>query len=394
MTNFHEKFLHSNGNKLIYISRAMIPSHSANSIHIMKMCQAFVKIGFDTELIAPYLRGHSESCDNSIFDEYGISPIFKLKKISSITYKNNFFMNKISTANYCLSIARYLKKTKPGLVYGRYAPGCYIACHMGIPTIYEAHTKVWKRHAEHILVKKMIRNPNFVKIVVISKTLKKLFQEKYNVPDNKIIVAPDGADPIIGGSQTIKPWKGRIGCLQVGYAGSVYRGRGIGVIDKIARRMEDVDFHIIGANKRKVESHLKRIIPQNLYCHGRVPHSMIYLYLNSCDVLIAPYQSTVCIYGNEGNTADIMSPLKIFEYMACGKAIIASDMDVLHEIIDQENAMLVNSTKVDHWIKAIESMKNEEKRRILGINAANKFLNNYTWNIRAKNIIFNNNGCC
>jgi glycosyltransferase involved in cell wall biosynthesis len=300
----------------------------------------------------------------------------------------------LATATYCLSISSLFKANEtPVLFTEGMLQAVIIACRMGIPTIYEAHTKAWKRRAEHMLVKKMIRNPNFVKIVVISKSLKKLFQEKYNVPDNKIIVAPDGADPI-GGSQTIKPWKGRIGCLQVGYAGSVYRGRGIGLIDKIARRMEDVDFHIIGANKRKVESHLKRIVPQNLYCHGRVPHSMIYLYLNSCDVLIAPYQSTVCIYGNEGNTADIMSPLKIFEYMACGKAIIASDMDVLHEIIGQENAMLVNSTKVDHWIKAIESMKNEEKRRVLGINAANKFLNNYTWNIRAKNIIFNNNGCC
>jgi len=391
MTNFDQKLPRKKRAKLSYISRAKIPSHSANSVHIMKMCNAFVEIGYDTELIVPYLRCHSESCDHEIFDEYGVPSNFKLKKISSISYHENFIINKLATITYCLSINRYLKQTKPGIVYGRYAPGCYLACRMGISTIYEAHNKAWERRAEHLLVNKMIRNPNLVKIVVISKTLKNLFQEKYDIPDCKIIVAPDGADPVVD-KDVITPWKGRADCLQVGYAGSIYHGRGIGLIDKISRKMADVDFHIVGANKRKVESHLNRTVPGNLYCHGRVSHSVIYRYLNSCDVLLAPYQDAVCIYGNEGNTADVMSPLKIFEYMACGKPIIASDMKVLREILDQETAVLVNSTDIHQWVNAIESMKSREKRQSLGKIAVDKFLNNYTWNMRAQNILFNGIG--
>ena len=39
--------------KILYISKSTIPSRTANSVHVMKMCQAFSDIGHDVVLLAP-----------------------------------------------------------------------------------------------------------------------------------------------------------------------------------------------------------------------------------------------------------------------------------------------------------------------------------------------------
>jgi glycosyltransferase involved in cell wall biosynthesis len=352
----------------------------------MKMCQSFTELGYSTNLLISINKNTSINDLNHIFNDYGIDSTFSLTIIKDFQNKNKWLINKFANIFYGYSIFKIIRSWFPDIVYGRYLVGCYISCMLGIPTIYESHSKIWNHKIENLLFKIMLHNDSFVKLVVISESLKILYKKKFNIRNEQIIVAHDGADPNPD-SNIINPWPGHNGYLQVGYTGSVYRGRGIRLLVQLAERMPNVDFHFIGANKQEVGSITGIYIPDNLICHGRVPHSTIYRYLNGCDVLLAPYQNEVQIFGGGGNTSDIMSPLKIFEYMASGKTIIASDLSVLHEILDTKCAIFAKPDCVEEWIKAIEKSKDIQLRNSLGKAAFIRFTNNHSWKQRAEMIM-------
>ena len=67
--------------KIVYISNSIIPSRTANSIHVMKMCQAFADNGHEVLLLAPNYKEQNEKGINDVFDFYGVRNSFKIKKI-------------------------------------------------------------------------------------------------------------------------------------------------------------------------------------------------------------------------------------------------------------------------------------------------------------------------
>ena len=67
--------------KILYISKSIIPSRSANSIHVMKMCQALSDNGHQVVLFAPNIRSKFEKDVHNIYDYYGVKNNFKIKKL-------------------------------------------------------------------------------------------------------------------------------------------------------------------------------------------------------------------------------------------------------------------------------------------------------------------------
>ncbi len=115
----------------------------------------------------------------------------------------------------------------------------------------------------------------------------------------------------------------------------------------------------------------------------------VYVYRNSCDILLAPYQKTVFVSSKKAySTGDYMSPLKVFEYMASGKPIIASDLPVLREVLSEKNSILVSPVSVEEWVRAISLlMDNEALRNELSDASYQMLLDKYTWKKRAENAI-------
>jgi len=95
--------------------------------------------------------------------------------------------------------------------------------------------------------------------------------------------------------------------------------------------------------------------------------------------------------GGGTNLADWMSPLKMFEYMAQGKAIIASDLPVLREVLrDGENALLCDPDDPAAWAEALTGLAGQRQRLTeLGDCARRDFLNSYSWDQRARHILKN-----
>ena len=109
------------------------------------------------------------------------------------------------------------------------------------------------------------------------------------------------------------------------------------------------------------------------------------------DICILPNQKVIFANGatkSGMNLSKFTSPLKLFEYMSHKKAIIASDLPVLREVLNERNSILVEFDNENEWIEAIEKLKNPKNREKISIQALNDF-NNFTWKNRALRLINN-----
>jgi len=367
--------------KIVYIGSSTIPSRTANSIHVMKMCQAFAQNGHEVILIVPDNRANCEPDVEDVFDFYGVERCFEIVYLPLPPVKGRGLI-------YGFQAAKKTGKLQPDIVYGRNLPGCFFASLLKLPVIFESHAPI-EGFVYGNIFNKLIQKPELRKLVVITHALKDHYSNRYPFISDKIIVAPDGADPVPADAiPAVLPNKGKK--LQIGYVGHLYSGRGIDIIHQLAERCPWADFHIVGGTDKDINTYRKSTTPlANLYLHGFKPHTEAERYRIGCDVLIAPYQNKVSVGVSVYTTERWMSPLKIFEYMAAGKAIICSDIPVLREILeDGRNALLCDPEDIESWERALLILSKEKDYRIwLGETARSELLSTYSWSSRASKLI-------
>jgi glycosyltransferase involved in cell wall biosynthesis len=94
-----------------------------------------------------------------------------------------------------------------------------------------------------------------------------------------------------------------------------------------------------------------------------------------------PYERSVSVSGG-GDTVGWMSPMKMFEYMASGRLIIASDLPVLHKVLDDGNALFAAPGDVAVWARALDrAIADDALRARLGFQALED-VRRYTWRRR------------
>ncbi|MEA1955120.1 MAG: glycosyltransferase [Campylobacterota bacterium] len=361
--------------KIVYISNSIIPSRTANSVHVMKMAQAFSNNGLDTTLIVRYGNDDTQQIVSD-YKFYGVDDNFSIIKLP--------WINRIGSLTYSVLSLLKVIKIKPDLVYGRCLIGVYLASLFGFKTMYEAHSPFYNQNIfKRYVFKKLIKHKNFKKLVVISDALKDIFMQKEQVKKENIFVAHDGSD-IVDLNEKVDLNFSR---LQVGYIGHLYKGRGIDIIIEVSKILNDVDFHIVGGNIEDIDYWKSEVKHSNIIFHGHLAPSEVYKYRNSFDILLAPYQNKVAVSGGKGDTSKFMSPLKIFEYMSSKKAIVCSDLPVLREVLHENNSILVKHNDINQWIEAINKLNDIYLREKLAKNAYKDFINKYTWKKRAKEIL-------
>ncbi len=342
------------------------------------MCQAFAKFGHKVTLIAR--KPLIEYTD--IFNYYGISEHFEIVWLRCPTHK-------LGGVIYALAIRQWvMARGKPDLIYGRSLVGLLALVHTKVPIGYEVHVPP-RTFVHKLLEGYLLKQSTFSTLFTISQALRNEYLRLFPWFDsNRIYTVPDAADPLPENVLPISPWPGRKGHLQVGYVGHLYRGKGMELIIPLACRLPEMDFHIIGGTDEDLDYWKSLNIPRNLYFHGFVPHKELAKYFARLDVLLAPLQQRVTVCG-KGDIARWTSPLKIFEYMAAGKAIVASDLPVLREVFRHEvNAFLCPPEDVSAWEHTLKILQhNPDIRRKLGEAAKAEFLSKYTWTKRAEVIL-------
>jgi glycosyltransferase involved in cell wall biosynthesis len=368
---------------ICYLSSSDIPSRAANSMHVMRMCQALAQNGHCVELIAK----HGDPSDANVFAHYGIAPGFTI-----IRCQRPRFRKLLGDFQFAREVAHLVRERPwPQLFFARHIYSLASVAALPVPMMFEAHTppvNILQRTVECWVY----RQSHFKRLIVISNALKSEYRRLFPwLPAAKILVARDAADPTENTADRPPDanWPGRAGALQIGYVGHLYPGRGIGLIVSLARRVPEADFHLVGGMDQDLQRWKQIDAPINLFFHGFVAPRDLPGYFAHFDVMLAPYQQRVLGVGRKKETSRWMSPLKVFEYMAAGKPMVCSDHPVLHEVLTHRvNCWLVPPSDLEAWVQAISLLSTDSALRVaLGARARSDFNARHTWKQRAAAIL-------
>lgn len=365
--------------RIAYCPNVNIPTRAAEAVHTVKQTQWFSEIGHDVTLMVPDIPDPEAGKDPYAY--YGVEETFRIVRLPwlGVPGKRVF-------AAYLA--ARRAKREGVDLVYTRSSYVAWCAVRQGLDTVEEEHTPVEAAGATPAFAfRRAIRSDRFRRLVVISQALKAHFREEYGLPEETVMVAPEAADDV--GSVEPVPLDGNR--FKVGYVGSLFPGKGMEVIGELSRRCPWAEFHCVGGTDEDIRRWRSELGGRdNVVFHGFVPHHETARYRAAFDVLVAPYQRRVSGYGGDTtNLADWMSPMKLFEYMSSAKPIVASDLPVLREVLeDERTALLCDPDRIDDWARALERLRQDpELRRRLGGTAREAFLRNHTWENRSRKVL-------
>lgn len=343
---------------------------------------------------------------------------FKYNIIKPLKLKPNWIGELLYNFYARSSLKRSILNFKPDFIYHRYTGYTFfvaaLAKKMNTPLILEFNSfdtwklKYWeksknilKRLFQRIFLYNIVRKienynlNNADLILTVSKPLEKNLLD-LGIPGDKIFVNPNGFDPekfrpeqkdsnkckeirrkfnadnkkvIIGFSGTFGPWHGIPQLIEA--------------INKILseNKAKNLHFLIIGEGsqlKNKMISRLSKY--DEVTFTGIIPYPEIQYYLAACDILISPHNLPL------DSKEFFGSPTKLFEYMAMGKGIVASNLGQIGETLENnKTAILVEPGNIEELVNGILRLVNDKELRLrLGRNAVEEVNNKYTWdrNIR------------
>lgn len=341
---------------------------------------------------------------NEIHKTYLLVPKPKETKVTSLNIKYVLWLD-IPIVGFLLyqltsffELLILCKEEKINIIYTRhetfnFAP-LIISKLLNIPYVVEVNGLVLEERRlsgaskQLIVFSKFSEKINYkhaTRIISVTKDIKNCIVERYNIPDEQIVVIENGAN--IDLFKPMEQNKLSLGLDEnynyVGYVGSFARWHGLENLIKSAplvlEVLKNTKFIFVGDGQLKSEMfnlidtlNLK----DNFIFVGRVPHNKVPEYINIFDV---------CMILKDKNISG--SPLKLWEYMACGKPVIAtntSDFKVLKEF---DAGILVDSEKYENTADAIITLlENNKLRNKMGLNGRKYVIENRSWQYVALNV--------
>lgn len=374
--------------KIALITNSRIPSLTANSIQAMKAAQALMQLGHEIKMFAP--KETDIVNYESLITHYGLRLAPDLELLPSI--------KRLKRLDFILHARRAARKFGAELIYTWLPQSAVLGLWSGYPVVLEMHAdnsgllgawwmrQFWKAKGRKVLT-------------VTTSALRKALERSTRLPfkDEAVILAPNGVEleryenlpcPAEARRQLNLP-EG----LTIGFTGHIYPGRGADLLFELARQMPAVNFLWVGGEAQSVEfwrGKLNEARMTNVTMTGFVQHERIPLYQAAADVLLMPYSRSVAASSGQ-DIAEVINPMKMFEYMAAGRAIISADLPSIREVLNEGNAVLVEAGTwelvIGKWKVEIERLlADESKRTALGAQAR-RDVEQFTWVKRAERIM-------
>lgn len=364
-----------NMSKIIYLSELTLPSTSAQTLQILKMCDGFSKYRKVTLIIK---NSKNDLKFSTLKNNYNLKNNFD---ILNVNYKKDLnFLTRIYFAIKILLL--FKKKNVKFIFFSRSVISSIIFSIFGKKNILEFHQE---NYGFTKILFNLFRKTFFyrnLKFILIHKNLNNHFKfEK-----KKFLILDDGVD-IDDFKNLKKPEKKSLACV---YTGSFYKGKGVELIQKISKSMKDIKFYLYGDDSTLDTNIKKNFFLNNMIFKGNVNYFQIPKILNKFEIILMPYLDKVYVRSKQAEVSKYMSPLKLFDYLSSDGIIIASNHhNYKHILKNNHNCFLINSDKPILWMQKIrEVLKNPNTNRLSKIRQnARITVSRYTWKNRARKII-------
>jgi glycosyltransferase involved in cell wall biosynthesis len=387
--------------KIAIIAPSHIPALRANTIQVMKMAQAIASSGHQVCVVSPENEITDRHTWNDLARHYGLQQEFQVVWLLTDPRMRRY--------DFSWRAVQWVRSWGANLLYTRLPQAAAIASNLGFPTIYEIHD-LPQGTLGPWLFRLFLKGKGARRLVVITQALNQDLSKRFNFPESHpfTVVTPDGVDmrrysnlpsaPEARSQLNMRLHKSEesppIPSLKpnqftAGYTGHLYAGRGIEMLLSMAAQLPEIAFLIVGGEPQEVTRlrvEIKTRNLENVMITGFIPNSDLPYYQACCDVLLMPYQQRVSA-SSGGDISRYLSPMKLFEYMACGRAILSSDLPVLREMLNNRNAILIPPQDVNAWIKEIELMRLDPSRLDNLGSQALKDVKQYTWQARSDRIL-------
>lgn len=374
---------------LIYINHSRIPTEKAHGVNIISMCQAFYNQNNDLTLIIPNIKNHINS---DLYQYYGLVSEFSIKRLPTISaLRWEKYLGKFSFwfqfNSFYISVCLYLlfRSRKNVIIYTRDYPAALLSF-LGYQVIYECHG-IPKYEKIFFYLAKF-----FDKIIVISKGLEGYFL-KYGFDPEKIFIASDAVnlekfDINISTEEARKklflPEYKKIICY-CGKFKTMGMDKGILDILRSLRYLSDeILFLAVGGDERDVE-YYKNIakdlkVDQQVMFVGHISQEYLAYYQKASDILLMPFP-----YNK--HYAEYMSPIKMFEYMASHKPIVASDLPTIREVLNEKNCIFCQPDNPENLADRIKYTLDHSNHAQSVADQAYKDVQKFSWSNRVKGIL-------
>jgi glycosyltransferase involved in cell wall biosynthesis len=284
---------------------------------------------------------------------------------------------------------------QPELIYERYSPfsaaGSLWARRVGVPHILEVNAPLaWEgnqyRNQALPEAAQALEQAAFAAaplIVTVSWELR-AWLIAAGVASEKIAVVPNGVDASLFGGLAGHSPRRAAGVVTIGFVGSLKPWHGLDVLVSAFRVLaSDTRYRLLVVGDGPMAIRIRELeseLPGRITFVGAVEHERVPEYLHAMDIAVAPYPARAEFY---------FSPLKVLEYMAAGRAVVASDIGQLRELIRHgETGVLVPAGDAGALAGVTRELADApERRRELGRAAAAEVNASHTWQHRVVQVL-------
>jgi glycosyltransferase involved in cell wall biosynthesis len=368
-----------------------------STIKAIELMKALRECGHDVKVV---WRREQENFNNGNYTPH--KPPHPVKKfLAKFLHESNQILTNV---NFYLEEKDILEQEKPDLLISRLEAytisSVYLANKKKIPVIVEADGPVayekmnyqdqfWT-HQKLVDYFEVAALKNSLLNFTVSNQLKQYFIEK-GVPGDSIHVIPNGADPDRFRPDfpcdDVKQQYQLRNNLVIGFVGSFHYWHGvenlIQIIQETINNHQDVKFLMVGDGgplKNCLEKFIRETnLADQVHLTGLVKHEDIPKYIAAMDIVLSPYPRLKFGY---------YSPVKLYEYLSSGKAVVSSRMGQISEVIrDGENGFLCEPDDLPQMFRKIsELIENPELIKRIGAQARKDVLNHYTWKKRGEQL--------
>ena len=397
--------------KIFYVTNARLPTEKAHGLATIKLCEAFAKEGIEVTVFCPWrvnpVRGKPPpaAAAPSVRASNGVNPLkqdlygyyrvqrnFKVCFLPSFDFlwlgfgKRFFFLLQLFSFSNIAAIWLFFRYGISGqlrntVIFSHDHIPLFFVSFFASKIFYDIH-----HYPEDTLLYRRVLE-RAIGIGVQTRWKIQKLHEDFGVPAEKIVYWPNGTDiERFDIRPSVKEARAQLNLPQdkrvVLYTGSLQRWKGVEILLEASQFLSpEVVVYIVGGSEEEIQKFKIQNSKFKIRFVGHRPWAEIPLWLKAADVLVLPNTGRMRV------SQYYTSPMKLFEYMASGRPIVASDIPSIREIVDETMVFFATADDPESFAQVIQQTLNRPGEARSRVEKSLAEVKKYTWDNRATRLL-------